>query len=558
MRKPMKSMWLIKLVTFVSFFLPVTVLAQATDWQIDNFDSEIIVHEDATLSIRETIVVNFYAERHGIFREIPYTYEDEFGNRVKISLSIDGVWQDGKAATYTVSSLGGWTTVRIGDPDVLQIGEHIYEIDYRVHRSLLYFDDHDELYWDVTGHDWEVPITAATAVVSLPTGTIINATDCYTGDYGSTAEDCGVALDGSVAAFASAGPMTVDVAFPKGVVYEPGAWQKIGLFFTDNWLAVLPLILMIGVVMFWWKLGRDPKVGTVIAAYEPPAGLRAVYAGALERGNVSKQDLVAMIVQLAVNGYLKIVESTTESAILKIDRQEITLVKLKEPVGLDAAHEALLRAVFGAKTEVKLSELKTSLKQSDVALVKKEIRRWFVEQKYYQERSFWLQTALFLFAGIIFFVGFFLAYDFGAVTVTMFGLCAGLTVIFAFYMPKRTLRGTQLLTQVKGFRLFMHTAERYRSAWQEKEKIFFDYLPYAIVFGDVKHWSSVFADTVTGYPEWYQGSSGFVSMDLLSRNLGTMASSLGAAVSPSAPSGSGSGGGGFSGGGFGGGGGGSW
>lgn len=558
MRKHTMNTWLIRLVTCVSLFSPATALAQSADWQIDNFDSEIIVHEDASLSIKETITVNFDAERHGIFREIPYTYEDEFGNRVKISLSVDQVWQDGEPATYTQSSLGGWTTIRIGDPDVLVSGLHVYEIDYQVERALLYFADHDELYWDVTGHDWEVPITSATAVVSLPDGSMISATDCYTGDYGSTSQDCGVALDGSVAAFASAGPMTVDVAFAKGVVYEPSTVQKIGLFFADNWLAVLPLILIIGVVMVWWKLGRDPKIGTVVAAYEPPAGLWAVYAGAMERGAVSKQDLVAMIVQLAVNGYLKIVESTTESAILKIDHQEITLVKLKEPTGLDAAHEALFRAIFGVRSEVKMSELKSSLKQSDITLVRKEIKRWLIEQKYYQERSFWLQTGLFILAGVIFFLGFFLAYDFGAVTVTMFGLCAGLTVIFAFYMPKRTLRGTQLLTEIKGFRLFMHTAERYRSAWQEKEKIFFDYLPYAIAFGDVKHWSSVFADTVTGYPQWYQGSSGFVSMDLLARNLGTMTTSMASAVTPAAPAGSGSGGGGFSGGGFGGGGGGSW
>ena len=39
---------------------------------------------------------------------------------------------------------------------------------YRVGNMLRFFEEHDELYWNVTGTDWDVPIESATARVVLP------------------------------------------------------------------------------------------------------------------------------------------------------------------------------------------------------------------------------------------------------------------------------------------------------------------------------------------------------------------------------------------------------
>ena len=33
-----------------------------------------------------------------------------------------------------------------------------------------FFDDHDELYWNVTGDEWDVPIQSAEAHIELPAG----------------------------------------------------------------------------------------------------------------------------------------------------------------------------------------------------------------------------------------------------------------------------------------------------------------------------------------------------------------------------------------------------
>ena len=63
--KPFR-LWLLFL--SVLFLTPAT--AQA--WEIASFDTQVVVNEDATASVTETIVVDFGQEsKHGIYRDIP-------------------------------------------------------------------------------------------------------------------------------------------------------------------------------------------------------------------------------------------------------------------------------------------------------------------------------------------------------------------------------------------------------------------------------------------------------------------------------------------------------
>jgi uncharacterized membrane protein YgcG len=143
-------------------------------------------------------------------------------------------------------------------------------------------------------------------------------------------------------------------------------------------------------------------------------------------------------------------------------------------------------------------------------------------------------------------------------------------IVFAYFMPAKTERGTLTLERVKGFRMYLHTAERFRMQKLTPE-MFEKYLSYAIVFGIEKEWADKFKDIYKGSPDWYEGNDPSISWTpyLLSRSLGNMNNVTSTAVvSRPASSGSSSSGGGwsggggfsggFSGGGGGGGGGGSW
>jgi len=144
-------------------------------------------------------------------------------------------------------------------------------------------------------------------------------------------------------------------------------------------------------------------------------------------------------------------------------------------------------------------------------------------------------------------------------------------------MPARTGRGTAVLTRTLGFRTYISTAEANQIRYDEREQVFSQYLPYAMVFGEAERWTKTFAaagfgaaagaaagaGSVGAVPwilPWYVGANAFSMNDFgdaISAFTVTTAGSISAAASASSGS-SGFGGGGFSGGGMGGGGGGSW
>jgi len=71
------------------FFLvtPSSVFAQTSSlYTIKSFHSEINIEENTSLTVKETIEVNFPNEKHGIFRVIPVVYSAE-GKTIKANQS---------------------------------------------------------------------------------------------------------------------------------------------------------------------------------------------------------------------------------------------------------------------------------------------------------------------------------------------------------------------------------------------------------------------------------------------------------------------------------------
>jgi hypothetical protein len=82
-----------------------------------------------------------------------------------------------------------------------------------------------------------------------------------------------------VATTAPLGPregLTIAVGFPKGIVREPTRADRMGWLLYDNRGLLIVLAGLALVLLFylwrWQRRGRDPRAGTVIPEYEPPAG----------------------------------------------------------------------------------------------------------------------------------------------------------------------------------------------------------------------------------------------------------------------------------------------
>ncbi len=194
---------------------------------IHSYDVQIVVRADGSMRVTETIAYDFGPyERHGILRSIPtrLTYDDRYDRVYPLAVESVGA-TGGASADFDVSDEpGGITQIKIGDPDRTVSGEHTYRIVYVIQGAMNGFADHDELYWNAIGDEWDVSVQAATVSVSMP-GRIVQAA-CYAGPYGSYLPCDRVKANGDTARFRQAQlgafqALTVAVAMPKGIVAQP-------------------------------------------------------------------------------------------------------------------------------------------------------------------------------------------------------------------------------------------------------------------------------------------------------------------------------------------------
>ncbi|MBA2635555.1 MAG: DUF2207 domain-containing protein, partial [Sphingomonas sp.] len=211
--------------------------------RILRYVSDVAVQSDSSLAVTETIDVRAenIAINRGIYRDFPTRYRGRNGTRVRVGFTFDSATLDGAPVPASVASVGNGVRIKIGDPaKYVPVGEHRYVIRYRTTRQLGRFDGYDELYWNATGNGWQFPIDAAEARIRLPSATRFGQRSVYTGSQGSTAADAEVAEErpGEIL-FRTTQPLgpyeglTVAVAFPKGVVAEPGEGMRAMWWLAD-------------------------------------------------------------------------------------------------------------------------------------------------------------------------------------------------------------------------------------------------------------------------------------------------------------------------------------
>ena len=318
------------------------------------------VNADGSLDVTEKISVNAESReiKRGILRDFPTTYTDRKGLRVVVGFDVVSVRRDGHAEPYAIEGLSNGKRIRIGSADVfLDHGLHTYEISYRTTRQLGFFADYDELYWNVTGNGWTLPIEEATAIIRLPPGGKILQHAEYTGNQGESGHDARV-LSGTgneyraitTRRFEAGEGLTVAVAWQKGIVAPPGDTEKYLWFLRDNAGLMGLLTTLLGVAFFyysaWTKVGRDPPSGVIIPLFAPPPALGPAGSRFVWKQRYDQKAFAAALVGLAVKGRLKIADRDGDF--------EITKLGAKAPA-LTSAENALFSATPSGTTELENS-----------------------------------------------------------------------------------------------------------------------------------------------------------------------------------------------------------
>lgn len=541
----------------------------AANWDIQDYEVDITVLANGTMKIVETLDVDFSREpHHGVYRLIPIKYEDRLGSTFKYRFSLDSVTdENGTPYKVKVTRQARYVKVRVGDPKKYVQQRTIYNIAYTIDRGIRFFDTSDELYWNAIGHEWGVPIRAASCTVHLPEKIDLESLsyNCFTGFYGSREADAVIDPgDGQHFFFESTrelGPgegMTIFISWPKGIVKAPEMVQRAGWFLTDNGMWAIPIAALALLTVVWRRRGKDPSLGrSITTAYDPPDKLLPAEIGTLIDERVNPREFSATIVDLAVRGYIHI-EAIKEKGLL-FSKTDYKLVKLKEPDDeLSAFESQLMDDIFGGLPFCLISDLKNKF-YTNIPGLKDKLYARLIRNGYFDERPDKVRAkyvgigiAVLVVAGA---VG-------GLAQSLMWGLSLGLSGLFvlpfANAMPRRTRKGAAAFLGIKGFEDYLSTAEKSMIEYQERTGYFERYLPYAMVLNVADEWAKAFEGITSTPPQWYSGPMGTAFSPTIFASDMTAASTQISSGLTSSPSSSGGGGGGFSGGGGGGGGGGGW
>ena len=334
-------------------------------------------------------------------------------------------------------------------------------------------------------------------------------------------------------------------------------------FFQDNpglLLGVVGVICIWGYfLLVWWMVGRDPRPGTIMALYEPPANLSPAAARYLKHMYFDMKAFTAAILGLGAKGVLKI---------RRDESQQYELIKSEnEPSSKLLPDEALLaRELFEERNHLYLAAenqgtFNRARKALTLSLQGSMQNLYFVTNSRYMWpgivltivfvglllltqaafavgsavfMTFWLtgwtvgvaallskvyQTwrtairnksglagggAVFLTLFSIPFLGgecfgVFMLYKMSGIqTFVTVALMLGGNVLFHFLLKAPTLAGRQLLDRIDGFQMFLGATEgdRYFASISKTPELFERYLPYAFALDMDRRWAEQFSQAL--------------------------------------------------------------
>ncbi len=550
---------------FITLFTSHYVSAEES---IDDYSVFIQISPSGVVTFNESILYDFgLAQKHGVFREIPFVKTNSTGKEFRVGLdNVQVTNQTLRDDTYSSSEENEQLVLKIGHPDVYVTGKNLYNIQYTALGALTYFSDHDELYWNVLGTGWEVPVANFEAVVSLPDGIASSDVNfnCYTGYSGSTESDCTYRFENNMLKVAATRPLspnegvTIVVGFPKGYVQvlEPAEYYLIHPIIQVllGILAFSFYILLPGYVFLrnYHELQHVKKSARIVAAwFDPPkspdGGLYAPAETALLIDPaITNRHITATIIQLAQKSYIKIIYEENKGIFSK---DKIYLQKLKESdYTLLQFERELLDAFFNTVTlvdnKLELSKLKNSTKFITAINKFKKTLGKSLKQRGDAKRSIDELNNLVV-----------------LLSIPMFVLLNLPLLLVALLVVRKnqqlTEMGIEQYSYAQSLKNFIVTQDAQYDFQAERQMFFEKLLPYATAFGVEDVWIKRFPDLSLSEVTWLEGTSDLVMLSALTSNMNSTVQSVMTPTNSSSGFSSGSSGG-SSGGGGGGGGGGSW
>lgn len=343
-----------------------------------SFDSRASFNPDGSMEMQENIKVLSLGNeiRRGIFRTLPLTWNRQDGKIFSVDYAIKSVSRDGVAESYSLDRATKTLTVRIGSAErILKPGIYQYEIRYQVRNHFSRFPDWDELYWNVTGNDWNWPIRRASFHLQLPEAadnlnaegkdTRLRSIDVYTGRLGAKENNAVILPDGSIQTsrpLATGEGLTVVYTWPRTILSNAAAPEAVLPFVhllmptLKTSVIWLPLLLLIGYYWLWWRknvIAKGLKMPPVVPQFSLPATMSPGYLRFITRRKYDdvafSSDLLDLVAKRAVTITSKKTTAKSIWSSSSIDEQWLSRSPDDRNRPLNATDKQLLSTLFSGK-----------------------------------------------------------------------------------------------------------------------------------------------------------------------------------------------------------------
>lgn len=324
------------------------------DYVIDKYDVNIIVNENNTLDITETITAYFNTYKHGIIRSIPLKNKiTRLDGTTSVNhAQITNLNVNNKYVTYKEK---GVYKIKIGSTNNSFKGEKKYIIKYNYNLGKDPMKKYDELYYNIIGNNWDTVIGNITFSITMPKEFDSSKLGFSSGSKGST-NNKNVKyninknkITGNYNGILNKQEgLTIRCELPDGYFVNAG----LKFNFKDYYICLLLILFLCISVLLWYLFGKDDEILETVEL-SPPSDFNSLEIGFLYKGEANSKDVTSLLIYLANKGYLKIAETNLINSYYK----DFKITKLKKYDGNNINEKIFLDELFYIKDEVTSEDL---------------------------------------------------------------------------------------------------------------------------------------------------------------------------------------------------------
>ncbi len=368
MMRKIKNKYLLFFLFFFLFFFSKNVFALDEeqkpsentlykDYQyvIDSYDVNVVVNENNTFDITETITVFYQVPKHGIYRKIPMrnkiTRLDGTTSKNYAVLTNPAVNED-----FSFTKETGEYVFKIGKNDTTLTGEKTYVIQYQYNIGKDPLKEKDEFYFNLIGDSWDTVIGNVTFLITMPKTFDSSKVGFSKGKKGSSdSRDIDYTVNQNQIIGKYRGVLFPEEALTVRLELEEGYFVGAGLptFPQDYILFLFPIFFLLVSIFLHHHFGRDQELIETVEFY-PPEGLNSLEIGFLYKGYATTKDVTSLLIYLASKGYLKIQEIDQKALFYKMKDYKFT--KLKEYEGENLNERLFMNQLFLTTKESEVIE----------------------------------------------------------------------------------------------------------------------------------------------------------------------------------------------------------